>query len=125
MTLKTILNRTSQTFTSACQRLVVVTSAVVPSAALAQGLPALEEPTQGGGGIRTTAQGYMYDGFILAGLLLSTAAFIWVGIGCLASFNEGRQRGEWTKFGVTAFIGVVLILVVIWLATEAAPILSQ
>ncbi|QEA40831.1 TIGR03745 family integrating conjugative element membrane protein [Pistricoccus aurantiacus] len=118
------MKRTSHVFTSACQRLVVLASAVVPGVALAE-LPTLEEPTQGSGGIRTTAQGYMYDGFILAGLLLSTAAFIWVGIGCLASFNEGRQRGEWTKFGVTAFVGVVLILVVIWLATEAGPILSQ
>lgn len=124
MSLQSLLKRTSQRVTHACQRLVAFAIAAVPGVALAE-LPTLEEPTQGSGGIRTTAQGYMYDGFVLAGLLLSTAAFIWVGIGCLAAFNEGRARGEWTKFGVTAFVGVVLILVVIWLSTEAAPILAQ
>ncbi|MCS2611044.1 TIGR03745 family integrating conjugative element membrane protein [Halomonas dongshanensis] len=124
MSLSSYYRRLSNRITHGCQKLVVLLSATVPGIALAQ-LPALEEPTQGGGGIRSTAQGYMYDGFILAGLLLSTAAFIWVGIGCLSSFNEGRARGEWTKFGVTAFVGVVLILVIIWLSTEAAPILSQ
>ncbi|MCG7601780.1 TIGR03745 family integrating conjugative element membrane protein [Halomonas sp. McH1-25] len=124
MTFQSLLKRASLRVTHACQLLVALAVAAVPGVALAE-LPTLEEPTQGAGGIRTTAQGYLYDGFVLAGLLLSTAAFIWVGIGCLAAFNEGRARGEWTKFGVTAFVGVVLILVVIWLSTEAAPILAQ
>ncbi|MGQ7245541.1 TIGR03745 family integrating conjugative element membrane protein [Salinicola sp. V024] len=124
MSLQSFYRRLSNGVTRGCQNLVVLASITVPGLAMAD-LPTLEEPTQGGDGIRSTAQGYMYDGFVLAGLLLCTAAFIWVGIGCLASFNEGRQRGEWTKFGVTAFIGVVLILVIIWLSTEAAPILAQ
>lgn len=124
MSLPSLFQRIGARFNRTCQKFVVLASTAVPGLALAD-LPTLEEPTQGGGGIRSTAQGYMYDGFVLAGLLLCTAAFIWVGIGCLASFNEGRQRGEWTKFGVTAFIGVVLILVIIWLSTEAAPILAQ
>lgn len=124
MSLQSLFQRFGGGFNRTCQKFVVLASTAVPGLALAD-LPTLEEPTQGGGGIRSTAQGYMYDGFVLAGLLLCTAAFIWVGIGCLSSFNEGRQRGEWTKFGVTAFIGVVLILVIIWLSTEAAPILAQ
>lgn len=124
MSPQSLFQRIGGGFNRTCQKFVVLASTAVPGLALAD-LPTLEEPTQGGGGIRSTAQGYMYDGFVLAGLLLCTAAFIWVGIGCLASFNEGRQRGEWTKFGVTAFIGVVLILVIIWLSTEAAPILAQ
>ncbi|OLO06717.1 integrating conjugative element membrane protein [Salinicola sp. MH3R3-1] len=124
MSLQSLFQRLCGGFNRNCQKLAVLASTAVPGLALAD-LPALEEPTQGSGGIRSTAQGYMYDGFVLGGLLLCTAAFIWVGIGCLASFNEGRQRGEWTKFGVTAFIGVVLILVIIWLSTEAAPILAQ
>ncbi|OHZ00170.1 TIGR03745 family integrating conjugative element membrane protein [Salinicola sp. MIT1003] len=124
MSLQSLFQRIGGGFNRTCQKFVVLASTALPGLALAD-LPTLEEPTQGGGGIRSTAQGYMYDGFVLAGLLLCTAAFIWVGIGCLASFNEGRQRGEWTKFGVTAFIGVVLILVIIWLSTEAAPILAQ
>lgn len=125
MTFKSLFHRISRPFTHTCQAVV---AAVIPAVASAQqsGLPTLEEPTQAGdGGIRATAQGYMYDGFILGGLLLCTAAFIWVGIACLSAFNEARARGEWSKFGVTAFVGVILILVVIWLSTEAAPILSQ
>ena len=100
---------------------------LMPAMAMAQsGLPELEEPSQGGGGIMSTAQGYIYDGFILGGLILTAAVFIWVGIASLKSFNEARDgRGDWSKFGVTFVLGVGLVLAVIWLATEAAPILAQ
>lgn len=125
MTLKTLLKRTSLTFTSTCQRLVVLAS-IVPGVVFAQGLPAVDPPTQGGGGgLLQTLQGYAYDGFILGGLLVAAVAFIWVALGAISSFNEARVRGEWAKFGVTTGVGILLILVVIWLATEAAPILSQ
>lgn len=126
MKFQSLLTRGTGCITYASQWMVaVLTSIALPSTAFAD-LPTLEEPTQtGSGGIRSTAQGYVYDGIILAGLVLTAIAFLWVGTSCLAAFNDARARGEWSKFVVTTFVGVLLLLVVIWLATEAAPILSQ
>lgn len=96
------------------------------SQGFAQGLPTMDAPTQGGGGgLLTTAQGYVYDGAILIGLVLCVVAFMVVASSSVASFKEARERETWGKFAVTAMVGVVLIVAVVWLATVAAPILSQ
>lgn len=97
---------------------------LLPSIAMAQ-LPELEPPSQGGDGLMSNAQGYLYDGGILLGLLLATIAFLVVGSSSVASFKEARERETWGKFAVTSLVGVVLIVAIIWLVTEAAPILSQ
>lgn len=99
----------------------------LPSVASAQegGLPAIEEPSQGGDGLISTLQGYLYDFGALIGLVLCTVAFLIVGASAVASFKEARERETWGKFAVTVIIGVVLIVAIIWLATEALPILSQ
>lgn len=96
----------------------------LPTVALAQ-LPQLEEPSQGGGGLISTLQGYLYDFGALIGLILCVVAFLVVGSSAVASFKEARERETWSKFTVTVVVGVVLIVAIIWLATEAAPILSQ
>nr|WP_298411665.1 TIGR03745 family integrating conjugative element membrane protein [uncultured Halomonas sp.] len=122
MTHQTLLNRSSRLLTQTCQRLAVMASAVVPGMAMAE-LPTLEQPSQGGDGILGTAQGYVYDAGIFAGLLICTVAFIWIAVACLGSFNEARQRGAWGSFGATFFVGIGLLLVIIWLATQAGEIL--
>lgn len=126
MQFRSFLTSPAKLATRTCQRLAVATSVAltVPGVAMAE-LPGLEEPTQGGGGIRSTAQGFLYDFGILAGLIIATVAFLFVAISAIASFREAQQRGEWSKFGITFVAGVILILSVIWLSTEAAPILSQ
>ncbi|WP_249978025.1 TIGR03745 family integrating conjugative element membrane protein [Vreelandella olivaria] len=112
--------------TRARQSLATVAACVMglPTAALAQ-LPQLEEPSQGGGGLMSTLQGYLYDFGALIGLILCAVAFLIVGASAIASFKEARERETWGKFTVTVVVGVVLIVAIIWLATEAAPILSQ
>jgi integrating conjugative element membrane protein (TIGR03745 family) len=96
------------------------------SQAFAQGLPTMDAPSQGsGGGLMSTLQGYIYDGAILIGLVLCVIAFFVVASSCVASFKEARERETWGKFAVTVMVGVLLVVAVIWLATEAAPILSQ
>ena len=95
----------------------------LPAIAMAQGLPNLEEPSTGGGGLRDTMQGYLYDFGILIGLLLATAVFLVVGSASIASFKEARERETWGKFALTVVVGVVLVIAIIWLTTEAAPIL--
>lgn len=97
----------------------------MPGLALAQGLPELEAPSQGGGGIVATFQGYLYDFGAVIGLILCVAAFLMVGAAGLASFKEARERETWGKFVTTVVVGVILIVAIIWLATEALPILAQ
>ncbi|WP_434986937.1 TIGR03745 family integrating conjugative element membrane protein [Vreelandella zhaodongensis] len=98
----------------------------VPAVASAQGLPEVDAPSQGGGqGLIQQMQGYLYDFGIVIGLVLCTVAFLMVGASALASFKEARERETWGKFAVTVIIGVVLIVAVVWLATEAASILQQ
>lgn len=123
--LRTLLIRRARSITHISRRLAVVAGLTVPSLAMAQGLPALEQPSQGGGGMISTAQGYLYDFAILGGLIVATAAFLYVAISSIAGFREAQQRGEWSKFGITFCAGIILILAVIWLSTEAGPILSQ
>ncbi|MAM55821.1 MAG: TIGR03745 family integrating conjugative element membrane protein [Salinicola sp.] len=127
MQLRSALMKPVQWANQGARRLVVAFSVAttLPSLAWAQGLPELEEPTQGGGGIRSTAQGYLYDFAILGGLIVATVAFLFVAISAIAAFREAQARGEWSKFGITFCAGVILILAVIWLGTEAGPILSQ
>lgn len=125
MQFRSLLTRPSWAITRASQRLGVAASVAMPGLAMAQGLPALEEPSQGGGGILSTAQGYLYDFGILGGLIIATAAFLYVAISAIAAFRDAQQRGEWSKFGITFVAGIILILAVLWLGTEAGPILSQ
>lgn len=97
---------------------------LVPAQAIAQGLPDLEPPSDGvGDGLLTTLQNYLADFGTLGGLILATVAFLIVAIASIATFNEARVRGEWSKFGVVVVVGVVLIIAIIWLANEAAEIL--
>lgn len=101
----------------------LATAGLVPQV-MAQGLPTMEAPSRGeGSGLIETLQNYLYDFGALGGLILATVAFIIVAIASIATFNEARVRGEWSKFGVVVVVGVVLIVAIIWLATKAAEIL--
>lgn len=107
-------------------RQLLVMASVAPTVTWAQGLPTVDAPSQGGGGgLLSQLQGYLYDFGLVIGLVLCTVAFLMVGSSALASFKEARERETWGKFAVTVIIGVVLIVAVIWLATEASQILSQ
>ena len=103
----------------------------IPSVASAQdssGLPAIEDPSGDSGagdGLISTLQGYLFDFGALIGLVLCAVAFLMVAAASVASFKEARERETWGKFAVTVIIGVVLIVAIIWLATEALPILQQ
>src|SRR5690554_5011740 len=97
---------------------------LLPAQAMAQGLPSMEAPSRGeGDGLLTTLQNYVFDFGALGGLILATVAFLIVAIAAIATFNEARVRGVWSKFGVVVVVGVVLIIAIIWLATKASEIL--
>src|SRR5690554_6567802 len=78
---------------------------LVPVHAMAQGLPTMEAPSRGeGDGLLTTLQNYLFDFGALGGLILATVAFLIVAIAAIATFNEARVRGEWSKFGVVVVV---------------------
>jgi len=94
-------------------------------ASLAAGLPKMEDPSRGQGkGIFATLQNYLYDGAVLAGLLISVVAFMAVAWHAVSVFVEvQKQKKSWADFGMVVMVGVLLVVACIWLLTKAAEIL--
>ena len=68
--------------------------------------------------------GYLNDGIVLGGLILAAVAMLAVGNAIIATFAEVRDgKSTWAKFGMLCVVGVILIVVVIWLASKAATIM--
>ncbi|MBV6273219.1 TIGR03745 family integrating conjugative element membrane protein [Alcaligenaceae bacterium CGII-47] len=97
----------------------------LPGMALAQGLPTMENPSRGtGSGIIQTIQNYGYDMVMLVALLVVAAMFIGVcyhAYGTYAEIHTGRKT--WGQFGLTVAVGAVLLVIGIWLLTQATEIL--
>ncbi|CAB3647846.1 TIGR03745 family integrating conjugative element membrane protein [Achromobacter pestifer] len=93
--------------------------------AQAQGLPTLEDPSRGtGSGIMETLRNYGYDIVMLIALLVVASMFVGVcyhAYGTYAEIHTGRKT--WGQFGLTVAVGAVLLVVGIWLLTEATGIL--
>lgn len=97
----------------------------LPGVTLAQGLPTMENPSRGtGSGIIQTIQNYGYDMVMLVALLVVAAMFIGVcyhAYGTYAEIHTGRKT--WGQFGLTVAVGAVLLVIGIWLLTQATEIL--
>jgi integrating conjugative element membrane protein (TIGR03745 family) len=95
------------------------------SLAQAQGLPTLEDPSRGtGSGIMDTLRNYGYDIVMLVALLVVASMFVGVcyhAYGTYAEIHTGRKT--WGQFGLTVAVGAVLLVVGIWLLTEATGVL--
>ncbi|ENQ6411706.1 TIGR03745 family integrating conjugative element membrane protein [Pseudomonas aeruginosa] len=101
---------------------VALGAAALPVLSFAQGLPQLENPTRGtGNGIMETIRNYGYDIIMLVALLVVASMFIGVCYGTYAEIHTGRKT--WGQFGLTVAIGAVLLVIGIWLLTEATGIL--
>ena len=104
---------------------VLPIAAVLPGIAQAQGLPTLEPPSRGtGAGIIETLQNYGYDMILLVALLVIATMFIGVcyhGYSVYSEIHNGRKT--WGEFGLTVSVGAVLLVVGIWLLTQATEIL--
>ena len=91
----------------------------------AAGLPTLQPPSQGNGsGIIQTLQNYGYDIVMLVSLLVIASMFIGV---CYHAYNTSSEihtgRKTWGEFGLTVAVGAMLLVVGIWLLTNATTIL--
>ena len=98
--------------------------AATPLVSLAA-LPTLEDPSRGtGSGIMQTIRNYGYDIVLLVALLVVASMFIGVcyhAYGTYAEIHTGKKT--WGQFGLTVAIGAVLLVIGIWLLTEATGIL--
>lgn len=94
-----------------------------PSAQAA--LPTLENPSRGvGSGILQTLQNYGYDIVMLIALLVVASMFVGV---CYHAYTRYAEihigRSTWGQFGLTVAVGAMLLVVGIWLLTEAIGVL--
>ncbi|ECR4426110.1 TIGR03745 family integrating conjugative element membrane protein [Salmonella enterica subsp. enterica] len=106
-----------------CARLLTVALTGISAARAA--LPTVEGPKSStDSSFYGQLAGYINDGIVLGGLILAAVAMLAVGNAIIATFSEVRDgKSTWGKFGMLVVVGVVLIVVVIWLASKAATIL--
>lgn len=104
---------------------LVPTLLLSPSGAQAAGLPVLQDPSRGAGnGILQTLQNYGYDIVLLVALLVISSMFIGVCYHGYTSYSEIHTgRKTWGEFGLTVAVGALLLVVGIWLLTNATGVL--
>ncbi|MGQ7245140.1 DUF2976 domain-containing protein [Salinicola sp. V024] len=96
----------------------------LPSVAMAA-LPQQESITEGADGdLFGTIQGVGQEGFSLGFIALAAFAILVYIVGLIWAFNESKKRGEWSVLGAVLGFGVLMIVVVIWLANYGDPIMG-
>ncbi|CAK7008562.1 TIGR03745 family integrating conjugative element membrane protein [Saezia sanguinis] len=101
-------------------------TALAPQLTFAQGrMPTIEDPSRGtGSGILTTLQNYGYDIIMLIALVVIASIFVGVcyhAYICYSEIQTGKKT--WGQFGLTVAIGAMLLVLGIWLLTQATEIL--
>ncbi|MHC6755424.1 TIGR03745 family integrating conjugative element membrane protein [Yersinia ruckeri] len=123
MDLQSLLSSACRVTQHICQGAALLVLTIVTSAQA--GLPAVEGPkTSTDSSFYGQISGYLNDGIVLGGLILSAVALLVVANAIIATFSEVQQgRSTWAKFGMLAVVGIVLVVAVIWLATKAATVI--
>ena len=111
-----------------CHRSAAVVTGLLAGAGnvMAQGLPTTAAPTRGStaGNYIQLMQDYAYDIFIFIGLALATLAFFAVCKNVIGAYVEVQDgKGTWGQLGINFGAGVLLLVFVVFLMTEAATIL--
>lgn len=88
-------------------------------------LPTAGDPTRGqGAGIMETLQNYGYDIVMLVALFLCAAAFCGVSYHTYSTYGEIHTgRKTWADFGLSAGVGALLLVIIVWLVTQGSDIL--
>ena len=104
-----------------CQLLVLS----VLSGQVRADLPVMEDPSRGkGSGIMDTLKNYGYDIVILMSLGICAVGFLVVANSCISTYSEIQNgKKQWKDLGAMAGVGAVLLVVIIWLLTQAGEVL--
>jgi integrating conjugative element membrane protein (TIGR03745 family) len=96
-----------------------------PFAAFSAGLPTMEDPSRGqGSGILQTLQNYGYDIVMLDALLVVSSMFVGVCYHAYTRYSEIHTgRATWGQFGLSVAVGAMLLVIGIWLLTQATGVL--
>ena len=89
-------------------------------------LPTTAAPSRGStsGNYIQLMQDYSYDIFLFLGLAVATLAFFVVSKNTIGAYGEVQDgKGTWGQLGVNFGAGVLLLVFVVFLLTEAAAIL--
>lgn len=101
---------------------LMTTTAVNVQAAL----PTTADPTNApaDGNYIDLIKGYAFDIGIVVGLIIGTVAFIVVASNMISTYKEiGDGRKTWGDMGMHGAMGVLLLVFVVYLLTEAAAII--
>ncbi|WP_231113210.1 MULTISPECIES: TIGR03745 family integrating conjugative element membrane protein [Gallibacterium] len=122
--LKNLFKHPMKSAKRASQKLSCVLFAFLPTLVLAE-LPKMEDPSRGAGkGIMETIKNYAYDAAILAGLVLATVSFYRVASNVISIYGEiPSGKKTWGDLAMHSLIGCILLVVIIWLVTQASDIL--
>jgi integrating conjugative element membrane protein (TIGR03745 family) len=70
------------------------------------------------------AKGYAYDILIVGGLVIGAIAFYAVATNAISVYKEiGSGRKEWSDLGMHTLMGVLLLVMVVYLLTEASTVI--
>lgn len=70
-------------------------------------------------------KGYSKDAGLVLGLIIATAAFLWISWITIAKFNEARNgRAEWGEVGLTGVIAAGVMVFISYLLTEASTTIA-
>lgn len=104
----------------------LVTGLLVTGGQAMAALPTTAPPSRGStaGGYIQMMQDYSYDIFLFLGLAVATLAFFVVSKNTIGAYGEVQDgKGTWGQLGVNFGAGVLLLVFVVFLLTEAAAIL--
>lgn len=103
----------------------LVASVIAFSVTARADLPNMEDPSRGkGNGIMDTLKNYGYDMVILMSLAICAVGFLVVANSCIATYSEIQQgRKAWKDLGAMAGVGAILLVITIWLLTQAGDVL--
>jgi integrating conjugative element membrane protein (TIGR03745 family) len=102
---------------------LAVLASLVASPVLAA-LPTAVTTTSASGDYIALAQEFFKKGFLFLGLLLASYGLYTVAGGAVAKFNEFRiGRAELSDVVIYAVVGVVILIILVYLLTEASTIL--